>query len=203
MTPSSRTRRVPIDESGSDRTENRNDARDPTPAQQAADAAIEARIIAIEDRSAEAARRRPLPYLGEAIPIGLIGAAAVAVYILVVDALAGSPLGTPNALGASLILGEPFALDAAIRPGLVFGYTLLHGFAFIAIAAGAVSSESVLAERGMSLALRAVSSAVGANVAVGSGGLVGGTAVLAAVVGVGDGLVQATAVNKISPSKMV
>jgi hypothetical protein len=95
-----------------------------------------------------------MPYIGAAVPVGLVGAAFVAVYVLIVDWLAGSPLGTPNALGAALFRGETFALQAPIEPALVFGYTLLHGTAFVVVAAAAVSAEYTLVRRGVSLAVQ-------------------------------------------------
>lgn len=92
-----------------------------------------------------------MPYLNAAIPVGLIGASAVAIYILLLDTLAGNPLGTPSALGATLLAGQAFDPTAPISPALVFGYTLLHGATFIAVAAGAVSAEVTLRENGVSL----------------------------------------------------
>jgi len=50
---------------------------------------------------------RDLPYLRYGIPTGLVGAAVVAVFFLVVDLVAGQPLATPSALGATLFRGEP------------------------------------------------------------------------------------------------
>jgi hypothetical protein len=97
-----------------------------------------------------------MPYLGAALSVGLVGAATVAVFVLILDTLAGHPLGTPNALGAALFRGESLALDAPIRAGLVFGYTLLHGATFIAVAAAAVSAEHTLSRRGVSLVVQFV-----------------------------------------------
>ena len=80
--------------------------------------------------------------------------------------------------------------DSGVGPGLVdVGIVVVVGTA-VSVAGRLVAGT-------------AVSSAVDAWVAVGSGVLLGGTAVLAVAVGVAAGLVQATAVNKISPSKMV
>jgi len=99
--------------------------------------------------SLELHRTESMPYLGAAIPVGLIGAAVVAVFVFLLDTLAGHPLGTPNALGAALLRGESFTLSAPIRPELVFGYTLLHLAAFISIACAAVSAEYTLSRSGM------------------------------------------------------
>jgi hypothetical protein len=97
-----------------------------------------------------------MPYLGAAVPVGLVGASIVALYVLMVDALAGHVLGTPNALGGVLFRGEGFVLDAPIRPGLVFGYTMLHVATFIMVAAAAVSAEYTLSRRGIGLTIQLV-----------------------------------------------
>jgi hypothetical protein len=91
-----------------------------------------------------------MPYLEAAIPVGLIGAAVVAAFVLVLDTFAGNPLGTPNALGAALFRGETFTLSAPIRPELVLGYTLLHLAAFVSISCAAISAEYTLSRNGMS-----------------------------------------------------
>ncbi len=102
-----------------------------------------------------------MPYLGASVPVGLAGASAVALFILLLDSLAGYPLGTPNALGATLLRGEAFDPTAPIRPALVFGYTLLHIATFIAVAAAAVSAEFTLSRAGTPLALQLVAQVAG------------------------------------------
>jgi len=77
---------------------------------------------------------RDLPYLRYGIPTGLVGAGVVAVFFLVVDLVAGQPLATPSALGATLFRGEPMDLSAPISGVLVLGYTMMHAAIFIAIA---------------------------------------------------------------------
>jgi len=104
-----------------------------------------------EKKAGRSSRDESMPYIGSAVPVGLVGAAFVALYVLIVDWLAGSPLGTPNALGAALFRGETFSLQAPIEPALVFGYTLLHGTAFVVVSAAAVSAEYTLVRRGVSL----------------------------------------------------
>ena len=66
----------------------------------------------------------------EGLVAGLLGAAAVAVWFLVVDLAAGVPLRTPALLGAAVLEGlrEPSAL--VITWPLVLKYTLIHGAAF-------------------------------------------------------------------------
>ena len=67
----------------------------------------------------------------EGLVAGLIGAAAVAVWFLVYDLLAGAPLRTPALLGAAVLEGlrDPAAL--VITLPLVLKYTVIHGAAFV------------------------------------------------------------------------
>ncbi len=67
----------------------------------------------------------------EGIAAGLIGAALVAVWFLAYDLFRGYPLRTPALLGAAVFRGitDPAAVER--DPGLVLGYTVLHGLAFI------------------------------------------------------------------------
>jgi len=70
--------------------------------------------------------------LREGVVAGLIGAAIVAVWFLVFDALEGAPFRTPALLGAAVFQGlrDPQALTITL--GAVVGYSVLHGLAFIA-----------------------------------------------------------------------
>ena len=67
----------------------------------------------------------------EGIIGGLLGAAAVALWFLAYDAVAGVPLRTPALLGAALFHGlrDPSAL--VITVPLVLQYTIVHGVAFM------------------------------------------------------------------------
>jgi len=80
--------------------------------------------------------------------VGLVGAASVAAFILILDTVAGYPLGTPSALGVTVFRGEAFDLSAPINAGAVLGYTLLHVAVFVAIGALAVSTEYTLSRSG-------------------------------------------------------
>jgi hypothetical protein len=73
------------------------------------------------------------PWIGEGILAGVTGAAVIAAFFAVLDLAAGRPLWTPHALGAALFLGEPAAAGAPISPALVGGYTVIHGWVFVAI----------------------------------------------------------------------
>lgn len=77
---------------------------------------------------------------------GMIGAATVAVWFLVYDAVKGEPLRTPALLGAAVFQGltDPSALE--IKAGAVLGYTVLHALAF-AIFGIAAAVVLVAAER--------------------------------------------------------
>ncbi len=70
--------------------------------------------------------------LREGVAAGLIGAALVAVWFLVFDALQGRPFYTPALLGSAVFEGlrDPQLLQMSL--GVVLGYTVLHGVAFIA-----------------------------------------------------------------------
>ena len=69
----------------------------------------------------------------EGVTGGLLGAAGVAVWILVVDTIAGHPLYTPGVLGKAMlgVLGRGIENHSLLF--FVCAYTLLHAAAFIAI----------------------------------------------------------------------
>lgn len=70
----------------------------------------------------------------EGIFCGIVGAAALALWFLIVDIVAGHPLRTPAALGAGLFRGLR-AADAATTPGgtaaMILGYTVFHLLVFM------------------------------------------------------------------------
>src|SRR5215510_1278518 len=71
--------------------------------------------------------------LREGIVAGVIGAVVVAVWFLLVDTLRGHPLETPMFLGAALFFGvKTPVIGAGISLMPVLGYTVVHGFAFVA-----------------------------------------------------------------------
>jgi hypothetical protein len=67
----------------------------------------------------------------EGVEGGTIGAATVALWFVVYDTAAHQPLRTPALLGAALLKGlrDPAALQ--ISAGVILGYSVLHGAAFI------------------------------------------------------------------------
>ena len=78
-------------------------------------------------------RRSPGAILREGARVGLVGAAAVAVWFLVVDVASGTPLRTPAALGSVIFLGASGPDQILINPVTVGLYTVLHGVAFMLI----------------------------------------------------------------------
>jgi hypothetical protein len=69
----------------------------------------------------------------ETIIAGLAGAAAVALWFLLLDAVQGRILFTPGALGSALFLGAQSAEQVSTSPGIILGYTVLHVAAFLAL----------------------------------------------------------------------
>ena len=109
----------------------------------------QARAIALEPDASVA-----MPYLEAAIPIGLAGAAAVAAFVFCIDWAMGSPLATPNALGATIFRGAAFDLGAPIQPIHVFSYTLLHSALFVVAATAAITAEFTWTRQGLSKSLQ-------------------------------------------------
>lgn len=68
--------------------------------------------------------------LREGLIAGLIGAAAVAFWFLLVDVVAGTPFFTPAMLGSAVFWGlrDPAAVEITFQA--VIGYTMLHVVAF-------------------------------------------------------------------------
>ncbi|HVO92694.1 MAG TPA: hypothetical protein VMT22_07630 [Terriglobales bacterium] len=67
---------------------------------------------------------------------GIVGAAVVAVWFLVLDTARGQMLFTPSLLGSVIFLGQSPEDVVSINPYVVFAYTGLHGVLFLI--AGAV-----------------------------------------------------------------
>lgn len=86
------------------------------------------------------------PVIRQGIAAGLIGAVAVAVWFLVVDAIAGRPLFTPAALGSAIFNGAAGPPGVEFSAGTIVGYTLIHIAAFL-LAGVLVSALVTQAER--------------------------------------------------------
>jgi len=74
---------------------------------------------------------RDHPVLARGAVNGLVGAAVVAVWFLLLDLANGSPFRTPAALGSALLLGASGPGEISATFGLVAVYTLVHVAAFV------------------------------------------------------------------------
>jgi hypothetical protein len=74
--------------------------------------------------------------IAEGIAAGVLGAAMVALWFLILDMMAGVPFRTPALLGAALFDGVRDPAMVAITPRLVLGYTAVHLALFIAFGLG-------------------------------------------------------------------
>jgi hypothetical protein len=70
--------------------------------------------------------------LREGIATGLVGAAVVALWFLLLDFARGKPFFTPALLGSALFYGVSDPTGIPITLGPVVGYTIVHGLAFMA-----------------------------------------------------------------------
>jgi len=71
--------------------------------------------------------------LRETLIAGIAGAAAVALWFLVLDLIQGRLFFTPAALGSAFFLGAQSEGEVRTSAGIVLGYTALHVGAFIAL----------------------------------------------------------------------
>jgi hypothetical protein len=69
--------------------------------------------------------------VGDGVFAGLIGASAVALWFLVVDAALREPLFTPSLVASSLLRGVPASPEHAVDLTMVAGFTAIHSFLFI------------------------------------------------------------------------
>ena len=88
-------------------------------------------------------RQNDRSVLREGVIAGLIGAATVAVWFLVLDFARGKPFLTPALLGTAVFQGLRDPAGVAIAIGPILGYTVLHGLAFIAF--GVVAAALIAA----------------------------------------------------------
>jgi len=84
----------------------------------------------------------------EGLVAGLVGAATIALWFLILDSLSGRPLYTPTVLGTALFRRGGTTPLSEIRPNLemVLMFTWVHGLVFVAIG-GIVARLLALAER--------------------------------------------------------
>lgn len=76
---------------------------------------------------------RRYPVLFEGLATGLVGAAIVAIWFLIVDLFAGSPLHTPAALASALLLRAASAAEIELNVGVMAAYSILHLSAFVVV----------------------------------------------------------------------
>src|SRR3989442_15334923 len=81
--------------------------------------------------------------LREGFIAGCIGAAAVAIWFLIVDSINGQPLFTPAMLGSAVFWGAPGPANVIVEPARIFGYTMIHVSAFVVVGciAAALAAE--------------------------------------------------------------
>ena len=87
------------------------------------------------------------PAIRRGLATGAVGAAAVAAWFLLLDAVTGRPFFTPSALGSAVFFGasDPWAVRPSV--GIIAAYTALHLAAF-----GVVGIAFVLAAQGIARA---------------------------------------------------
>lgn len=73
------------------------------------------------------------PIIADGLMTGTVGAAAIALWFLVIDALAGRPLFTPAALGSVILLGAQSSNDVHLAVGIVVAHTCIHLLAFFGV----------------------------------------------------------------------
>jgi len=78
-----------------------------------------------------AAREHPFRIAEDGVMAGIIAAAVVAVWFLVLDIARGQPFLTPSLLGSVLFLGKTVEEAQTLNTVMVFAYTGLHGLAFL------------------------------------------------------------------------
>ena len=83
-----------------------------------------------EERPFGLAALKGHPLLTRGLVTGLIGAAAVMVWFLVLDLAAGHPFRTPAALGSALLVGASNATEMQLDVAVVVAYTIVHVAAF-------------------------------------------------------------------------
>ena len=67
----------------------------------------------------------------DSILTGMIGAAVVAIWFLILDTARGQIFLTPSLLGSVIFLGQSPEQAVAVNPYIVFAYTGLHGVLFL------------------------------------------------------------------------
>jgi len=74
---------------------------------------------------------RMVSVLEDGVLTGIIGAAVVAIWFLILDTVRGQMFLTPSLLGSVVFLGQSPDDVIAVNPYIVFAYTGLHGVLFL------------------------------------------------------------------------
>lgn len=69
--------------------------------------------------------------LEDGILTGIVGAAVVAIWFLILDTARGQMFFTPSLLGSVIFLGQSPDQVVSINPYIIFAYTGLHGVLFL------------------------------------------------------------------------
>ena len=80
----------------------------------------------------------------EGLAAGLIGAAAVALWFLIVDLVAGKPFFTPAMLGSAVFWGARDPAQVQVTYAAVIGYTMIHILAFCLVGTIAAALASLV-----------------------------------------------------------
>ncbi len=75
-------------------------------------------------------------FLFEALSVGMLGAATVAIWFFAVDLVSGVPFQTPGVLGSAVFLGVTGPEEAVISTRTVGLYSVLHGAVFFLVGIG-------------------------------------------------------------------
>ncbi len=73
------------------------------------------------------------PVLYDGVITGVVGAAVVAIWFLLIDMMTSTPFATPAALGSAVLLGASNPGEIQFRLGVILAYSFLHLGAFLAV----------------------------------------------------------------------
>jgi len=86
----------------------------------------------LSEPSGRESTRQGLAALAEdGVVAGVIGAAVVAIWFLVLDVARGQPFLTPSMVGSVLFLGDSLEAASTLNVVMVFAYTGVHGVLFL------------------------------------------------------------------------
>jgi hypothetical protein len=86
---------------------------------------------ASQSSSPSQTQNRSVSILEDGILTGIVGAAVVAIWFLILDTARGQMFFTPSLLGSVIFLGQSPDQVVSINPYTIFAYTGLHGVLFL------------------------------------------------------------------------